>query len=129
MRDKKRITRSGVRRMIWREEHKKKLVSPQDAAKVVKTGDKVFYPVFAAHPKGTLNALFDRMNEVEGVQTSSMAMLSPVVDIFGKLGAVQGSEKHIMVHEWFLAHPVAREPGGWEGVIIRPITSESVAVY
>jgi 4-hydroxybutyrate CoA-transferase len=95
--------------MDWREDYKRKLVSPRDAAKVVKSGDRVFYPVFAAFPKGTLNALIERRGELEGVQISSMAMPSPIVDIFSKLEAVEGSEKSIMVHEWFNAHPVPRE--------------------
>jgi len=95
--------------MDWREDYKRKLVSPADAAKVVKSGDKVYFPVFSAYPKGTLSALIDRMKEIEGVSISSMATPSPVIDIFSRLEAAEGSEKHIMTHEWFTAHPVARE--------------------
>ncbi len=95
--------------MNYKEDYKRKLVSLEDAARVVKSGDRIYFPVFAAYPKGTLNALFERMEELEGVSISSMAMPSPVVDIFSKLEAVEGSERHIMTHEWFTAHPVARE--------------------
>ena len=95
--------------MSWREGYKKKLVSPQEAAKAVKSGDRVHFSLFAAYPKATLDALFGRMKEVEGVEISSMAMPSPLIDIFNKLEAVEGSEKHIRVHEWFTAHPTARE--------------------
>lgn len=95
--------------MDWREDYKKKLVSPQTAAKAVKSGDRIYFPVFAAYPKGTLDALFNRMNEIEGVSISSMAMPSAVIDIYNKLESVEGSEKHIMTHEWFTAVAAARE--------------------
>jgi hypothetical protein len=37
--------------MSWKEDYKRKLVSPQDAEKVLKSGDRVYFPVFAAYPK------------------------------------------------------------------------------
>jgi len=84
--------------MDWRGDYKRKLVSPQDAAKVVRSGDRVYSPVFAAYPKGTLNALFDMMKEIEGVSISSMAMPSPIVDIFSKLEAAGYSAKSFDKH-------------------------------
>jgi 4-hydroxybutyrate CoA-transferase len=95
--------------MDWREDYKRKVVSPQEAAKAVKSGDYIYFSLFCAYPKATLNALFERMKEVEGVSISSMAVPSAIVDIFGKLQGVEGSEKHIRTHEWFTAHPTARE--------------------
>jgi len=95
--------------MTWGEDYKRKLVSPEEAAKAVKSGDRVHFPVFAGFPKATANALVDRMNELEGVEISSMLMQQPVGDIFTRLESIEGSEKHIKTNEWFTVNAITRE--------------------
>lgn len=53
--------------MGWQEEYKKKLVSSEEAVKVVKSGDRVHVPL-VYQPQVLINALAKRRNELRGVR-------------------------------------------------------------
>ena len=53
--------------MIWQEKYKKKLVSSDEAVKVVKSGDRVHVPL-TYQPQIILNALAKRRDEIKGVR-------------------------------------------------------------
>lgn len=85
------------------------MVSPGEVAKAVKSVV-VHWLAFTAHPKATLTALIDRMEELEGVELQAMPCPDPkVVDYYDRLISVEGSERHIMVHDWFITIPASRE--------------------
>ena len=53
--------------MRWQEEYKKKLVSAAEAAKAVKSGDKVVIP-YRTNTKVIPQAIADRKNELRNVR-------------------------------------------------------------
>lgn len=55
--------------MNWKEEYKKKIVSPEDAVKLVKSGDSVFINL-GGEPRSTLDALAKRAPELRNVKLS-----------------------------------------------------------
>ena len=59
------ITESKEYRRDWQEDYKRKLVSAEEAAKVVKSGDRVALPF--AHPAQVPLALGKRKDEVQNV--------------------------------------------------------------
>jgi 4-hydroxybutyrate CoA-transferase len=61
--------------MDWKEEYKKKLVSPEAAVKAVKSGDRVMVPL-GADPKILTEALFNRKDELRGVEIMAIAPAS-----------------------------------------------------
>jgi hypothetical protein len=52
------------------------------------------------------------MKEIEGVSISSMAIPSPIVDIFSKLAGAEGSEKNIMTMNGSRHIPLHVSSGG-----------------
>lgn len=54
--------------MAWKEEYKRKLVSVEEAVRVVKSGDRVVFSPNADHPKILGKALAARKNELENVE-------------------------------------------------------------
>ena len=58
--------------MDWREEYQRKLVSPEEAVKVVKSGDRVFVPL-TQNPEILQKALFKRKDELTGVRIHTTA--------------------------------------------------------
>ena len=54
--------------MGWREEYRRKQVSPEEAAALVKSGDRVMIVSLADHPKIVPKALAARKEELENVE-------------------------------------------------------------
>ncbi len=53
--------------MDWRSRWAEKLVSPEDAVRIVKSGDRVFAGMFTGTPPTLCRALFERHDELRGV--------------------------------------------------------------
>ncbi len=64
--------------MDWREEYKRKLVSAEDAVKVIKSGHKIHIPVaFGSEPRKLIPALMARRNELRNVKVLIQAPSIP----------------------------------------------------
>jgi len=65
----------------------------------------------AKTPKEVKAIIEEQRSEITSEPTNLEEQAISLVgrDIFEKLMKVEGSEKHIMTHEWFTAHPGARE--------------------
>lgn len=61
----------------WREDYRRKLISAEEAVKVVKSGDRVFLPGFGGDPPTLLNALARRKDELRGVEICSCNPVIP----------------------------------------------------
>ena len=61
---------------IW-DQYRSKLSSAQDAVKIVKTGDNVYYSHFAMFPKVLDAALAKRLGEVSGVNVVTVSGMVP----------------------------------------------------
>ncbi len=61
----------------WKEEYNRKLVSAEDAVKVVKSFDRVFLPGFGGDPPTLLNELAKRGNELDAVEIVSCNPVIP----------------------------------------------------
>lgn len=64
--------------MNWKEIYKSKLVSINEAAKTIKSYDRVFVSPASATPLDLLNELFGRYKELEGVELHSGQLLYPL---------------------------------------------------
>lgn len=65
--------------MDWKEDYKRKLISAEDAVKVVKSGDKVLAGVcLGAEPRALFPALMARRNELRGVKMVIQAPSIPM---------------------------------------------------
>ena len=53
--------------MTWTEQYKQKVVSPAEAVKAVKSGDRIFLTGNCSVPEKILNALVDRAKELKDV--------------------------------------------------------------
>jgi len=84
--------------MSHRSEYEKKLIGPDDAARLVKSGDVVDYPPVLAFPLLIDDYLAERVNELENVRIrSSFTVKEPAV-----LKADQSRERFIY-DSWFLS--------------------------
>ncbi|MBE0415132.1 MAG: 4-hydroxybutyrate CoA-transferase [Dehalococcoidia bacterium] len=64
--------------MSWREEYKAKLCSYEEAAKVIRSGDRFFTPLGLGEPSTALmDAIADRKDEIEDVQYISALVFHP----------------------------------------------------
>ncbi len=61
--------------MSWISEYKKKLVSPEEAVSVIKSGDRVYISGNAATPFVLLNALAQRKDELQNVEVTHVLLL------------------------------------------------------
>ena len=58
--------------MNWREEYRRKILSPEEAVRVVQSGDRVMVPL-GADPQILTKALFNRKDELKGVEITANA--------------------------------------------------------
>jgi len=63
--------------MSWQEEYKKKLVSIDDAAAVIKSNERVFFAPVCSAPVDVVNAICKRKNELTNVMMYSALLLYP----------------------------------------------------
>lgn len=63
--------------MSWKDDYKKKLVSVEDAAAVIKSNDKVFFAPVCSAPVDVVNAICKRKNELTNVMMYSALLLYP----------------------------------------------------
>jgi len=61
----------------WKDEYNKKLITAEDAVKVVKSFDRVFLPGFGGDPPTLLNELAKQKNELEAVEICSCNPVIP----------------------------------------------------
>jgi 4-hydroxybutyrate CoA-transferase len=67
-----------ILKMSWREEYKSKLCSYEEAAKIVKSGDRFFTPLGLGQPStAIIDAIADRKDELEDVQYVSALGFRP----------------------------------------------------
>jgi 4-hydroxybutyrate CoA-transferase len=88
--------------MSWQEEYKKKLVSVEDAAAVVKSNDKVFYTPVGSAPVDVVNAICKRKDQLTNVMMYSALILYPF-EYF------KGEFKGHIGHTTFFQGPVERK--------------------
>jgi acyl-CoA hydrolase len=63
--------------MDWKQEYKRKLVSVEDAAAVIKSGDRIWFAPCSGAPIQLLEALADRVDELQDVHVISGLYLHP----------------------------------------------------
>lgn len=63
--------------MSWKDDYKKKLVSVEDAAKVIKSNDRIFFSPVCSAPVDVVNAINKRKDELSNVQMYSALLLYP----------------------------------------------------
>jgi len=76
-------------------EYRAKLATPEEAARRVKSGDRVFYGEFALFPEGVDEALGNRITELEGVDIRSVSFTrvpKPVEN--------DPERKHVIMNDW-----------------------------
>jgi acyl-CoA hydrolase len=61
--------------MNWLDDYKSKLMTPADAVKLIKSGDRVYYGGNAAIPYALVRALAERKDELENVQLNHVLLL------------------------------------------------------
>lgn len=77
------------------DEYKRKLISPAQAAKVIKSGDRVFYGEFALFPEAVDEALGDRIHEVENVDIRSISFTR-----LPKPVEKDPERRHVIMNDW-----------------------------
>ncbi len=87
----------------WEEEYKRKLTTPEEVAKTVRDGDRLFCGSGSCAPDAILSALFDRAEELHDVSFGGLIMLAPTYKIL-KLEL----SKHILFNNLY-ATPLDRQ--------------------
>ena len=77
--------------MSWVEDYKRKLTTPQEAVRVVRSGDRVYYGGNAAIPTELVEALAARREELENVQLNHVLLLGE--DLLSQPG-MEGHFRH-----------------------------------
>lgn len=80
-------------------EYKNKMVSAEEAVKVVKSGDWVGYSHFALFPRSLDRALAQRKDELTGVKVRGVCSLYEA-----EVAKVEPKHKHFIYHSGFLSH-------------------------
>ena len=91
----------------YREQYQQKLCTPAEAALIVNSGDHLCFPICAGEPTLFVQALADRMQELDGVVVNQQHHLNPAY-------LTLESIPHIRVNSWFTSH-VSRKAvqNGW----------------
>ncbi|WP_026895261.1 acetyl-CoA hydrolase/transferase family protein [Clostridiisalibacter paucivorans] len=63
--------------MNWKDEYKSRLVSLEEAASVIKSNDRIWYPPCASAPRDIINAITKRYKELENVTMYTCLILYP----------------------------------------------------
>ena len=61
--------------MSWIDEYKSKMQTPEQAVRMIRSGDRVYYGGNAAVPRALVNALVDRAEELQDVQLNHVLLL------------------------------------------------------
>jgi butyryl-CoA:acetate CoA-transferase len=77
------------------DEYRKKLATPDDAARRIKSGDRVFYGEFALFPEAVDEALGDRIAGLEGVDIRSVSFTR-----IPKPVEKDPERKHVIMNDW-----------------------------
>jgi 4-hydroxybutyrate CoA-transferase len=88
--------------MSWKDDYKKKLVSVEDAAKVIKSNDRVFFAPVCSAPQDVVNAINKRKDELTNVEMFSALLLYPFEHF-------KGEYKGHIGHNTFFQGPVERK--------------------
>ncbi len=79
----------------WKEEYQRKLVTPEEAVKVINSGQHIVLPLGGGEPPDLLEAMAKRKDELEGVVLHQLLALR-------KLAYLQpGMESHFRHNSWF----------------------------
>ncbi len=76
-------------------EYRTKLATPEEAARRVKSGDRVFYGEFALFPEGVDEALGNRITELEGVDIRSVRFSRGPMPVEN-----DPERKHVIMNDW-----------------------------
>jgi 4-hydroxybutyrate CoA-transferase len=95
--------------MSWRDTYRQRLVSADQAARAVSSGDHVYIGVFNPYPAAVVKALIARREELSDVKLFDIPCPDPAVDYFQDLVAIQDSEKHIRALTGFTTHFAQRQ--------------------
>jgi len=79
---------------IMKYQYEQKLTTPQEAVKLVKSGDNIFYSEFLLFPETLDAALAERINELEGLM-----LLSTCFTNVPKVVMADPEKKHIIMHD------------------------------
>ena len=63
--------------MSWKDDYKKKLVSVEDAAAIIKSNDRVYFTPVCSAPVDVVNAICKRKNELSNIMMYSALLLYP----------------------------------------------------
>jgi 4-hydroxybutyrate CoA-transferase len=88
--------------MSWKDDYKKKLVSVEDAAAVIKSNDRVFFAPVCSAPQDVVNAINKRKDELTNVEMFSALLLYPFEHF-------KGEYKGHIGHNTFFQGPVERK--------------------
>ncbi|MBN1498356.1 MAG: butyryl-CoA:acetate CoA-transferase [Spirochaetes bacterium] len=81
------------RRLI--DELKKKTVTPREAARAVKSGNRIFYGEFALFPEAVDEALGERIHELENVDIRSVSFTRPPRPVM-----MDPERRHVVLNDW-----------------------------
>ena len=79
-------------------QYQEKLITPDQAAKLVKSGDHVFYSEFAMFPEALDEALSKRVNELHDVRIRSVSFTK-----VPKVVQVDPSRQHFWLEDWHMS--------------------------
>ena len=88
--------------MSWQDEYKKKLVSIDEAAAVIKSNDRVYYPPCGSAPATLIEAITKRASELENVSMTGALVLYP-------FEYMKGSYKGRLNHSTIFLGPYERK--------------------
>jgi 4-hydroxybutyrate CoA-transferase len=84
--------------MSWTEQYKQKVVSPAEAVKVVKSGDRIFLTGNCSVPSKILGALVDRAEELQDVE------INQALTVYSADYVSPEMEGHLRVNTMFISH-------------------------
>jgi len=76
-------------------QYQQKLITPDEAAKIVKSGDNIFYSEFAIFPEALDAALAKRLDELDGIEVSSVC-----VTRVPKVVEADPERKKVIFNDW-----------------------------
>ena len=88
--------------MTWTKQYKEKIVSPEEAVKAIKSGDRVFLTGNCSVPQKTLSALVSRAEELENVEIAQALTVGSADYVSEKM------EGHIRVNTMFISHNIRK---------------------
>jgi 4-hydroxybutyrate CoA-transferase len=86
--------------MRWVESYKNKMVTAEEAAKAINSGDRIFLTGNCSVPRTTLNALVDRAHELENVEICQALTVGSANYVSPEM------EGHLRVNSMFVSHNI-----------------------